>query len=148
MRGKRLSRVDRRQRKRDMSTLLSGQKINDNAANSDELFDESREFAERKHVRAVAERAVRIGMRLAENRVAPAGHGGAGQIGNHFALAAGRGSSRQLNAMRRVEDDGRSETLHDGNRPHIVHQPPVAERRPASVSNTFWLPASSHFFTM
>ena len=50
MRGERLSRVDRRQRKRDMWRLLSGQKINDDAANADELFDKSREFAERKHV--------------------------------------------------------------------------------------------------
>ena len=98
-----------------MSTLLSGQEINDNAANSDELFDESREFAERKHVRAVAERTVRIGMRLAENRVAATGDGGAGQIGNHLALAAGRGPAGKLNAVRGIEDDGRSETLHDGN---------------------------------
>ena len=59
----------------------------------------------------------------------PAGDGRPGQKRDHLALTAGRGSARKLNAVRGVEDDRRSETLHDGDRPHIVDQPAVAERR-------------------
>ena len=68
-------------------------------------------------------------MRLDEDRGDAEGHGGGGEGGNEFALAAGGGAlgAGLLDAVGGVEDDGVAGALHDRDAAHVGDQGVVAE---------------------
>src|SRR5438309_531549 len=96
----------------------------------DEFGEQFRHFRERNHVRAIAQRAIGIGMRLYEKAIRAGHHCAARQHGSEFPLAARlvSGPSRQLNRMRGVENYRHAKRFHDWNGPHIRDQIVVAER--------------------
>jgi hypothetical protein len=56
---------------------------------------------------------------------------GAGWVSKNNPAARGRAQpAGLLNAVRGIEHHRHAQRLHLGNRPHVVHQPPVAEKRP------------------
>src|SRR2546423_3070432 len=96
----------------------------------DEFGEQFRHLRERNHVRAIAQRAIGIGMRLYENTVGAGHHCAARQYGSEFALPARlvSAAARQLNRMRGIENYRHAKRFHDWNGPHICDQIVVAER--------------------
>src|SRR5207245_4442602 len=94
-------------------------------------FDQRRQFVEDNHIRPVAEGLVRIGVCFEEDPVAASRYGGPRQVRCKTPVAAALIAPRpwHLYAVSRVEDHAATHLLHDRDRPHVVDELPVAERR-------------------
>jgi hypothetical protein len=101
-----------------------------------DLFEQGQErpyLIERKGIRSIAQSRVRIRMHFQKNAVGSRGYRGSGEVLHELPLASGGGaqSTRELNAVGRIENDGEAEALHHRDGADVYDQVVVAERGPS-----------------
>src|SRR5688572_2711964 len=92
-------------------------------------FQQLRHFIQRNHVRAVAERFLRLRVRFDEQAIHARGNGSFGENGGEVALTAGAiaRAPGKLDGMGGVENDRAAKALHDRNGAHVGDEIVVAE---------------------